>query len=198
MKQQATTSNVPLLPAIVRTPLRLLPQTVKTIPIQRFLNTIFAAQLAEGELQFLTGRKLLIVVSDAHLVFSLTVLSDKLIVGPAVADPELRIESTLYSLMQLAAGAEDSDTLFFRRHLKMSGDTELGLFVKNFLESTDPDSLPLQPALGLGLDLGLRVAATTARLRESYGSPCSILLSVLRRPIRTRTEKVDTGLRCHR
>jgi len=166
MIESTSTNSAPELPALLQAPLRILPQALKTAPLQKFLNTVFAAQLAEGELEFLEERRITVVVSDAHLEFSLTVLEDKLIVGPDLPDPELRIQSTIYSLMQLATGTEDSDTLFFRRHLKMTGDTELGLFIKNFLEGISIDTLPLQPALGMGLNLGLRVADTTTRLRQ--------------------------------
>jgi len=166
MIESTATNTAPELPALLQAPLRILPQALKTAPLQKFLNTVFAAQLAEGELEFLEERRITVAVSDAHLEFSLTVLEDKLIVGPDLPDPELRIQSTIYSLMQLAAGTEDSDTLFFRRHLKMTGDTELGLFIKNFLEGISIDTLPLQPALGMGLNLGLRVADTTTRLRR--------------------------------
>jgi len=145
MIESTSTNSAPELPALLQAPLRILPQALKTAPLQKFLNTVFAAQLAEGELEFLEERRITVVVSDAHLEFSLTVLEDKL---------------------QLATGTEDSDTLFFRRHLKMTGDTELGLFIKNFLEGISIDTLPLQPALGMGLNLGLRVADTTARLRQ--------------------------------
>ena len=166
MIESLATKTAPELPALLQAPLRILPQALKTAPLQKFLNTVFAAQLAEDELEFLEERRITVAVSDAHLEFSLTVLENKLIVGPALPDPELRIQSTIYSLMQLATGTEDSDTLFFRRHLKMTGDTELGLFIKNFLEGISIDTLPLQPALGMGLNLGLRVADTTARLRQ--------------------------------
>jgi len=166
MNESTATKTAPELPALLQAPLRILPQTLKTTPLQKFLNTVFAAELAEDELEFLEERRITVAVSDAHLEFSLTVLENKLIVGPALPDPELRIQSTIYSLMQLATGTEDSDTLFFRRHLKMTGDTELGLFIKNFLEGISIDTLPLQPALGMGLNLGLRIADTTARLRQ--------------------------------
>jgi predicted lipid carrier protein YhbT len=166
MIEPTTTKTAPELPAFLQLPLRILPQALKTLPLQRFLNTVFAAQLADDELEFLEERRITVAVSDAQLEFSLTVLAKQLIVGPALPDPELRIQSTIYSLMQLATGAEDSDTLFFRRQLKMTGDTELGLFIKNFLEGISIDTLPLQPALGMGLNLGLRVADTTTRLRQ--------------------------------
>ncbi len=166
MNDSTTKSTTPELPVLLQTPLRILPQTLKTAPLQRFLNTVFAAQLADNELEFLEERRITVAVSDAHLEFSLTVSEGELIVAPALPEPELHIQSTIYALMQLATGTEDSDTLFFRRDLKMTGDTELGLFIKNFLEGISIETLPLQPALGLGLNLGLRVADTTTRLRQ--------------------------------
>ena len=39
---------------------------------------------------------------------------------------------------------EDPDTLFFSRRLRIEGDTELGLIVKNLLDSVDWDSTPLR------------------------------------------------------
>lgn len=166
MIESTAPKTAPELPALLQVPLRILPQALKTAPLQKFLNTVFAVQLADDELEFLEERRITVAVSDAHIEFSLTLLAGKLIVGPALPDPELRIQSTIYSLMQLATGAEDSDTLFFRRQLKMTGDTELGLFIKNFLEGISIETLPLQPALGIGLTLGLRVADTTTRLRQ--------------------------------
>jgi predicted lipid carrier protein YhbT len=165
MIEPTATKTTPQLPVLLQAPLRILPQALKTAPLQIFLNTVFAEQLADDELEFLEERRITIAVSDAHLEFSLTVSAGALIVGPALPDPELRIQSTIYSLMQLATGTEDSDTLFFRRDLKMTGDTELGLFIKNFLEGISIETLPLQPVLGMSLNLGLRVADTTARLR---------------------------------
>jgi predicted lipid carrier protein YhbT len=42
----------------------------------------------------------------------------------------------------LVSRQEDPDTLFFLRRLMIEGDTELGLAVKNLLDSRDPDDLP--------------------------------------------------------
>ena len=55
--------------------------------------------------------------------------------------PDLSITGTLHTFLLLAARREDSDTLFFQRRLRMEGDTELGLEVKNFLDGLDVDSL---------------------------------------------------------
>ena len=59
------------------------------------------------------------------------------------ADTEIR--GPLGSFILLAAQKEDPDALFFRRQLIIEGDTDLGLQVKNWLDSLDADELP--PAL---------------------------------------------------
>ena len=169
MKQPATTT--PELPRILRKPFALLPGPVKTMPLQRTLNLLFAAYIEDGELDFLAARNVHVNVVDMDLHFTLTLDADRLLVGPPVDDAELTIEGTLYTFLQLATRTEDSDTLFFRRQLRMSGDTELGLYVKNFLEGIEPDSLPLQPVLGHVLDYSLRAANMFDRLfprRESH------------------------------
>lgn len=54
--------------------------------------------------------------------------------------PDLRINGAVFDYMLLASRREDTDTLFFRRQLRMEGDTEPGLYVKNFLDGLDMDS----------------------------------------------------------
>ena len=45
-------------------------------------------------------------------------------------------------LILIAARKEDPDTLFFQRRLRIEGDTELGLNVKNLMDSIDLDTMP--------------------------------------------------------
>lgn len=61
--------------------------------------------------------------------------------GNAPAD--LTIRSTASGFLALALRREDPDTLFFTRRLVMTGDTELGLVVKNVLDAIDWSRLPL-------------------------------------------------------
>jgi len=53
---------------------------------------------------------------------------------------DLVLKGTIYNYLLLASRQEDTDTLFFSRRLQMQGDTELGLYVKNFLDGMDMDS----------------------------------------------------------
>ncbi len=62
--------------------------------------------------------------------------------------PDLAFAANLSAYLQLLARQEDPDTLFFNRELEITGDTELGLIVKNMLDAIDWPKLPLRlPAL---------------------------------------------------
>ena len=152
-----TTSNAkpPVVPFIVAKPLSFLPKGFARLPIEHVLNLMLAAQLADGDLDFLSDRVVTVQIDDMNLRFSLTLVENQLRVLRATRDGDLQISGTAYAYLQLATRVEDTDTLFFRRHLRTSGDTELGLYVKNLLDSIDIDTLPLQPALGTCLRLAL-------------------------------------------
>jgi len=56
---------------------------------------------------------------------------------------DLTIRAALADYARLALRREDPDTLFFTRRLVITGDTELGLVVKNVLDAIDWSRLPL-------------------------------------------------------
>jgi len=62
-------------------------------------------------------------------------------------EPDLAFAANLSAYLQLLARQEDPDTLFFNRELEITGDTELGLIVKNMLDAVEwpkfPGRLPL-------------------------------------------------------
>ncbi len=61
-------------------------------------------------------------------------------------DPDLAFSANLSTFLQLLARQEDPDTLFFNRELAITGDTELGLLVKNLLDAVEwPSFSALQP-----------------------------------------------------
>jgi O2-independent ubiquinone biosynthesis accessory factor UbiT len=62
-------------------------------------------------------------------------------------EPDLAFTANLSAYLQLLARQEDPDTLFFNRELEITGDTELGLIVKNMLDAVDWPTLPKLPLL---------------------------------------------------
>jgi predicted lipid carrier protein YhbT len=158
----------PQLPALARLPLQYAPLKLKSFIISRALNTLFAIHLAEDELEFLEGRRMNINISDAGLSFSVTLENGRLQAHRAVNEPDLSIEGLIYTFLLLGTRREDSDTLFFRRQLKTQGDTELGLYLKNFLDGLEPETLPLHRILDPLMQKSLALADHYQRLSSRF------------------------------
>lgn len=130
-------SKSPILPRPLAVPLRAIPAAAHSTALVAALNKIFASALRDGEMDFLQGQVMLVRVSDANLEFRITLSGDKLRVANKNRPHDLSIEGTVFDFMLLATRREDADTLFFNRRLKLGGSTELGLYVKNFLDALE-------------------------------------------------------------
>jgi len=131
------------------------------------MNAMFVKLLEAGELEFLAERVINVIVSDAELRFSVRLDRNKLRAGVEASEADLTIEGTVYTFLLLATRKEDADTLFFRRQLKTSGDTELGLYVKNFLDGLEPETLPYHRTIDAVLRKSLAVADRVDKFRSS-------------------------------
>ncbi len=168
MTKSAANGTSPELPSIARKPVAWVPMPVKAKAITSVMNAMFAKPLQEGELEFLAQRVININVSDAELRFSVRMDKESLRAGSEVAEADLTIEGTVYTFLLLATRKEDADTLFFRRQLKTSGDTELGLHVKNFLDGLEPETLPYHRTLDPILRRSLSVADGVDKIRSRF------------------------------
>ena len=140
--------RTPMMPRPLALPLGLVPTTVNSRVLVNILNKLFAPELEDGELDFLQGRVMMIRVSDARLTYRITLSDGKLIVAAGSKKDDLSFEGSAYDFLLLATRREDPDTLFFNRRLRLGGDTELGLYAKNFLDSVELDDR-VGPALKL-------------------------------------------------
>ncbi len=163
-----TTATLPQLPRLFRLPIALAPTFVKIAVIERVLNTLFAEALKNGELEFLRDRYMAIRVSDAGVDFSIGLHHDAIAADRPTSVPDVTIEGPAYAFLLLGTRKEDADTLFFRRQLKTHGDTELGLLIKNFLDSLEPEALPYHQLTDAVLSNALTVANNLAQLREAF------------------------------
>ncbi len=129
---------IPELPPILAFPMNFIPTILNSTILVSILNKLLINELQEGELDFLRKKILLIKIQDAGLEFRLTMVGDRLI---ACNDrpPNISIEGKLYDFLLLTTRREDPDTLFFNRRLCLTGSTELGLYLKNFLDSLEPE-----------------------------------------------------------
>jgi predicted lipid carrier protein YhbT len=155
----------PQLPRLLTMPLGLVPPRLNSTVLAQILNRVFKPELDAGELDFLDERVMLIRVDDARLTFRLTLRRGLMHAASAQDASDLSIEGTVYDFLLLATRREDPDTLFFNRRLRLGGSTELGLYVKNFLDSLElEDRLgPLLGAMNRATDLLARFGGRRKR-----------------------------------
>ncbi|OED42920.1 hypothetical protein ACH42_11360 [Endozoicomonas sp. (ex Bugula neritina AB1)] len=121
-------------------PFRLLPESLTNAPLTRVINHLFHEPIEEGDFDFLEDRCLKIHITDLEVSFYVSFNGEQLLAGePRHHDVEFRGNARAFLL--LASRQEDPDTLFFQRSLMIEGDTELGLGVKNLLDSLDLEEL---------------------------------------------------------
>lgn len=102
------------------------------------LNLMLARHLHPDTLHMLEGRSLRIHVADARIRFDYTWRNGAFRAAQhGDAEPDLTIRADAWDFCRLLQRDEDPDTLFFSRRLVIEGDTELGLMVKNTLDSID-------------------------------------------------------------
>lgn len=131
------------LPRALTFPLTLLPARAHSQLLVLGLNTALRPMIDQGALDFLMGRVLCIQVRDLGIRYALTLNGSRLAPARDGAQADLTIAGDVHEFLMLALRKEDPDTLFFQRRLSLEGDTEMGLYVKNFLDGLDLDSLSL-------------------------------------------------------
>ena len=128
--------------ALLGLPIKLLPSFAVNAPITRAINHIFRLPIAEGDFDFLQDRCLKIHITDIDFSIYISFDGQRLTATSARHfDVEFRGNSKAF--LRLVSRQEDPDTLFFQRNLMIEGDTELGLGIKNLLDSLEPEQLPI-------------------------------------------------------
>lgn len=103
--------------------------------------------LDEGEIDFLDDKVVLVEIAELSAQWLFTKIGNQLIMleeAEAVsisAKPDVVFNGTVDALVLMASQKVDPDTLFFNRKLSITGDTELGLEVKNLFDQFDLDLL---------------------------------------------------------
>ncbi|MDP3538110.1 MAG: SCP2 sterol-binding domain-containing protein [Azonexus sp.] len=126
-----------------------LPQWPHALALVAGLNAAHKMKLLpEAELDLLEGKLFRVRINDTGGEASYTYRDGMFrpVFRPD-REPDLAFAANLSAYLQLLARQEDPDTLFFNRELEITGDTELGLIVKNMLDAVEWPSLPKLPQL---------------------------------------------------
>lgn len=161
--------------SILRSPVHLLPQTVQKKALLEGLKTVFKEALEDGDFEFLEGKWLKVEVKDMQLSWLISYQDEQLVVADKSVKEDVLFSGNLNDLVLIAGRKEDPDTLFFQRRLTIEGDTELGLEVKNLMDSVDLDSLPkalqtLLNQLAEFVQKGLQSPATQKEVVNAYSN----------------------------
>lgn len=130
-------------PRLLRHPLKLVPFPLQQNLMEALLGRVFREAIEEGEFAFLAGKWLKVEVSDLGLCWFISEREGKLVVARKCEHADVCFSGNSQDLVLIAGRREDPDSLFFQRRLKIEGDTELGLEVKNLMDSLDLDGLGL-------------------------------------------------------
>ena len=129
-------------PDMLRIPARLVPFPLQQALMGHGLRLIFKEALADGDFEFLQDKWLKIVIDDLGLAWFISYQNEQLVIAETAPQVDVSFEAQLNDLILIAGRKEDPDSLFFQRRLCIEGDTELGLEIKNLMDSIDLDVLP--------------------------------------------------------
>ena len=133
----------PIARKLIAMPGRLLPYAAQKPVLSLVLNEAFREPFRQGEMRFLEGAKVRIRVTDLHIDWLIRIGADRFTPVNRERKEDVSISGESRDFLLLATRRADPDTLFFQRRIRMEGNTELGLGVKNSMDRMDWDDLPL-------------------------------------------------------
>lgn len=137
------------------------PAPLRRALAEAMVNHALRIPLRENAFGWLAGRWLGVSVAGTGLTLRFTLTGTQLSCETGTDRADVTIQGEPQALLLLATGREDADTLFFQRRLRISGDTELGVAVKNTLDAYGPTVLPAM--LQIALNFLVRHDQVTAR-----------------------------------
>lgn len=124
-------------------PLKYLPKQLQLKAAEKSCNRLLKEQIEDGELDFLEHAILRVHIKDMGFDWNITKTCNKLVFCQGDETAATTFSGNSREFVLLASRREDPDTLFFQRRLSIEGDTELGLEVKNLIDSIDMDEMPV-------------------------------------------------------
>lgn len=106
--------------------------------------------LKDLDWEHVQGRRFCVAVKDMGLRLHFTIRADGFRAEPNGLS-DVTFTATAQDFARLALRLEDPDTLFFNRRLLIEGDTDLGLTVKNMLDSVELEDLAQKMPGPLGM-----------------------------------------------
>lgn len=142
---------------------RFVPSAVENHAVLYVMNRLAKEFMEQGDLDFMEGKVAKVSIPDLDLHWFFTKQGSQAESNERLAlihsdtselEADVHFSGTLEAMVLMASQKVDPDTLFFNRQLKITGDTELGLEIKNLIDQFDIQKLhrPMQQVLNLWSD----------------------------------------------
>jgi len=131
------------LPGFVSRLLSKLPVTPPAYVLVSGLNQLVRRGILPADMSLLSGKRFEVRILDAGMSLRFGADDQGFTVDTKGGEADLRFSANAADFARMMLREEDPDTLFFNRKLMIEGDTELGLIVKNLLDSVDWSNTPL-------------------------------------------------------
>ena len=154
--------QMPAFPAPLTRLIGRLPALPTSLALTGLLNLAAWPALRELDWSCVQGRRFCVHVRDTGMraYFAVT---QRGFAPQVVETAEVTFTASAEDFARLALRLEDPDTLFFHRRLVIEGDTDLGLAVKNLLDSVELESIARHWPRGMGRLL--------TRVRDQHTQP---------------------------
>tara|TARA_R110001583_G_scaffold127601_4_gene279252 strand:+ start:432 stop:1016 length:585 start_codon:yes stop_codon:yes gene_type:complete len=134
---------------------KIMPTKVENYFVLHQVKRLSQPFMDEGEIDFLDNKIVEVEIRDLSAKWYFTKIGRQLVMldkTKALAvnpEPDVVFSASVDALVLMASQKVDPDTLFFSRKLKITGDTELGLEIKNLFDQFDLELLdkPFRNAL---------------------------------------------------
>ena len=139
---------------------RIMPTKAENYFVLHQVKRLSQPFMDEGEIDFLDNKIVEVEIRDLAAKWYFTKIGQQLVMLDAAEvlsispEPNVVFSASVDALVLMASQKVDPDTLFFNRKLKITGDTELGLEIKNLFDQFDLELLdkPFRKVLGTWSD----------------------------------------------
>lgn len=122
---------------------RIMPSKVENYFVLHQVKRLSQPFMDDGEIDFLDGKVAEVEIRDIPAKWYFTKIDQQLMMlnlteAQSISSvPDVVFSASVDALVLMASQKVDPDTLFFNRKLRISGDTELGLEIKNLFDQFD-------------------------------------------------------------
>jgi predicted lipid carrier protein YhbT len=126
---------------------RIMPTKAENYFVLHQVKRLSQPFMDDGEIDFLDNKIVLVELTDLKADWYFTKIGQQLVMLEKdealvmASEPNVVFSASVDALVLMASQKIDPDTLFFNRKLKITGDTELGLEIKNLFDQFDLELL---------------------------------------------------------